>query len=63
MLLLLRGSVTLRLRHGDGETERRLVKPGSSALIAADEFVDYELETPDTEVLVLAEHPYTARST
>jgi hypothetical protein len=61
VLLLLHGSVTLRLVRGDEETEQHLTEPGAAVLIAADEFVDYRLQTADTQILVLADQPYVAR--
>jgi hypothetical protein len=62
VLLLLNGSVQIRLKSDDDVTEHRLANPGASVLIEADTFIDYRLETPDTQVLVLAEEPYLART-
>lgn len=63
VLVLLRGAVTVRLTGPDGATEHRLTSPGAAELIEPTQFVDYTLETPDAEVLVLADQPYAARPT
>jgi hypothetical protein len=63
VLVLLRGAVTVRLSTDDGTTEHRLEKPGAGTLIEPTQFVNYVLETPDAEVLVLADQPYAARPT
>lgn len=63
VMVLLRGAVTVRLSTDGEATEHRLEEPGAGALIEATQFVNYLLETPDTEVLVLADQPYAARAT
>ncbi len=63
LLVLLRGTVTVRLHGDDGATEHRLTEPGAGALIEPTQFVHYTLETPDAEVLVLADRPYAERPT
>lgn len=63
VLVLLRGAVTVRLSTAEAVTEHRLDKPGAGALIEPAQFVDYVLETPDSEVLVLADQAYAARPT
>lgn len=62
LIVLVRGSVRVRLRTGQGHSittsEYLLVEPGQSQLIAANVYIDYDLETADSVMLCLAEAPY-----
>lgn len=62
VIVLLRGSVRMQLVHGGDVTECRLTEPGSTALIDLHDRVDYQLESADAEILVLAEHPFRTRA-
>jgi hypothetical protein len=60
-LVLIRGSVTVRLGRDAGMTEHHLKEPGAALLVDEGDFVEYRMESPDTELLVLADRPYLAR--
>jgi hypothetical protein len=62
VIVLLRGSVRVRLVHEGDVTECRLSEPGSTVLVDRHDLVDYQLESADTEILVLADQPFRTRA-